>query len=130
MKSMQNLLKIILVGVGLINFYPLIGVISAEQISTLYGIDPASVDTVILLRHRAVLFGLLGGFIIYSASNRALRKLACISGLVSMLAYIALMATSTGYGESIVRIALIDAFACVGLLFVFIVEMRPAGRRS
>jgi uncharacterized protein (DUF1330 family) len=41
---MSALLKLLLIVVGLINLYPLVGAISADQIATLYGIEPGSID--------------------------------------------------------------------------------------
>ena len=126
---MKILLTTLLIGVGLINLLPLMGVISPQQVSNLYGISPDSVDTVILLRHRAVLFGLLGAFIIYSAAASTLRILACVAGLISMLAFIALMIATPGYGEPVFRVAVIDGFASLALLFVLFVELRQRKRR-
>ncbi len=54
---MEKFVAAILILVGLINFYPAVGIISAEVLSSLYKIDIPSNDIHILLRHRAVLFG-------------------------------------------------------------------------
>ena len=64
---------------GLINLYPLVGVLGAKQLESLYGVDVAAPDLALLLRHRAVLFGLLGALLLaatsvygrISASNRS-----------------------------------------------------------
>ena len=56
-----------LIVVGLINFLPLVGVYSAQRLESSYSIVLASNDLIILMRHRALLFGVLGGFILYSA---------------------------------------------------------------
>jgi len=57
---MPHVSKIILLIVGLVNFYPAVGVISSQAIADLYGISVDTAATEILLRHRAILFSLLG----------------------------------------------------------------------
>jgi hypothetical protein len=58
-----------LVVVGLINFVPVIGVVSAQKLESTYSITLAGNDLKILVRLRALFFGILGAFILYSAFN-------------------------------------------------------------
>ncbi|WP_211163693.1 hypothetical protein [Azoarcus taiwanensis] len=48
--------------VGIIHLLPLAGVLGADRLASLYGIAFDEPKTVIPMRHRAVLFGLLGDF--------------------------------------------------------------------
>ena len=57
-------IKSIMLLVGLINFAPIIGVLSQEQLEKLYGIPIQGQDMLILMRHRAVLLGLVGGLLV------------------------------------------------------------------
>lgn len=108
----------ILLVVGLINFYPIVGVISAERLMKLYGVGLENSDLVILMRHRAVLFGLLGAFIIAAAFKSSLQLLACVAGLVSMIAFIALAYAAGDYGDALRKVIVADIAASIGLVVV------------
>jgi len=103
---------------GLINLAPVIGVISADQLEGMYGISIDNSDLVILMRHRAILFGLLGAFIIYSASRESLQSLACIAGLVSMISFIVLAYASGDYGEALDKVIIADYIGSTALIAV------------
>ncbi len=105
-----------LIGAGLINFIPVIGVLSARQIQQSYGVDISSPDLEILLRHRAVLFGLAGGFILYSTYRKDLQNLAIGGGFVSMVSFIALAVSIGGYSAALNTIIIADVTGCIFLL--------------
>ena len=115
---MERIITAILVLVGVINFYPVIGVLSAKMLSNLYLIEVQSNDLLILLKHRAVLFGLLGGFIIYSAFKPELQWLAILMGLISMLSFIVIAFLVGDYGIGIRKVITADLIALLGLLIV------------
>ncbi len=66
---MKNLGTVLLIGVGLLNLAPIIGVISTQQLESLYGMADLSADLEVLLRHRVILFGLLGTFVLLSVTR-------------------------------------------------------------
>ena len=114
----------ILVIVGLINLLPVIGVASAEVLATLYGISALDGDLLVLMRHRAVLFGALGGLIIASAFRRHLQPAAIIAGLFAMLGFVALALMADDIGAKIQKVMWVDIFALVGLSVVAIGRFR------
>lgn len=61
---MNRIVSLALVVVALIHLLPLSGVLGSERLSALYGISFDEPNIEILMRHRAVLFGLLGVFFI------------------------------------------------------------------
>ncbi len=65
---MQRLTAALFIVVGLINFAPIGGLLSAELLANSYGITAPHGDLLILLRHRALLFGIVGGLLIVAAS--------------------------------------------------------------
>jgi len=67
------------------------------------------------MRHRAVLFGLLGLFIIYAAFRAALQPLAVFAGLVSVGSFLWLSWSVEGYNELLGRVVVIDIVALVCL---------------
>jgi hypothetical protein len=112
---MLLLLKIMLVIAGVIHLLPLPGVFGASQLTRLYGVPFDDPNLVILMRHRAVLFGLLGLFLIYAAWQTDLVTIALAAGLISALSFILLAWSVGGYNPAISRIVIADwiAVACL-----------------
>jgi hypothetical protein len=114
--------------VGVINFLPVIGVLSAERISQAYSIALPGNDLIILMRHRALLFGLVGGFILYSVFAPAYQTAAIIMAAISMIGFLLLAWAVGGYNDAIAKIAMIDiaGIVCLGLAVI----LRLVGRGS
>lgn len=70
--------------VGLIHRLPQSGVMGAERLASLYGVTWSDPTALILLRHRAVLFGLLGLFLVSAAFSPALQLAALFAGGISV----------------------------------------------
>ncbi len=116
---MQELaVSVILIVVGLINFVPVAGVVSSQAVSKAYGIDEPSGDLALLLRHRAALFGIVGGFIIISAFFQPLQLAAVIMAYISMLSFLVLASLVGPVGASLIRVRNIDIGAIVLLSIV------------
>ena len=115
---MRIAVTIALLVAGLINFAPIVGVISADKLSGLYGMPFEDSDLIVLMRHRAVLFGLLGALIFYSIFNRSVQILASIAGIVSMVAFIMLAYAAGEYGDAFDKIIVADVIGTVALVFV------------
>ncbi|MEY4561145.1 MAG: putative rane protein [Pseudomonadota bacterium] len=113
---MQRITTVFLVVVGIIHLLPLPGVLGASRLTALYGLDLSQPDLLILMRHRAVLFGLLGAFLIYAAFNASLHRLALIAGLVSVISFIVLAMLVGGYNAAVHRVVVADAVALALLL--------------
>lgn len=112
---MNRVVSALLISVGLVNFLPVAGVLSAQVLASAYGIPAPAGDLLILLRHRALLFGILGALIIVSAFRRHLQPAAILAGLVSMLGFIALALGPGEYGAELRKVVIIDAIALVAL---------------
>ena len=121
---MKRFVSTALIIAGVINLYPIIGAISVHQLENLYGVSLANTDLVILMRHRAILFGLLGTFIIYSAFHRSLQTFACIAGLVSMISFIALAYASGQFGEALNKAIVADILGSLALVAVLVVRKK------
>ena len=105
--------------VGVINFVPLTGVVSAGQLHKLYQIGATSPDVELLMRHRALLFGIVGSIIIAAAFIPGIRLIATLTGLVSMVSFVALVFATKSRNSKLVRIAWIDVGATIALLLGF-----------
>lgn len=113
--GMGKTITFCLVVVGLINFAPVMGVISAQKLESAYSVALAGNDLAILMRHRALLFGILGAFILYSAFNPFYQPAAMIMGGASMVGFALLVLGVGGYNEAVGKVLFIDA---VGILFL------------
>lgn len=87
---METVFRVCLFIVGLINFMPSVLAILPNKISQSYGINIPNANYELLLRHRAVLFGIIGGLIIYSAISKKYYSLSVIVGLISMVSFLIL----------------------------------------
>jgi hypothetical protein len=75
---------------GIIHLFPLTGVVGAGRLEALYGVAFEDPTTLVLMRHRAVLFGLLGCLLVYAVLRPGLRTVAFALGLASVLSFIVL----------------------------------------
>lgn len=105
---MKKLLVICLVIVGAINLLPVFGVLSAERIESAYGIELLSSDAVILMRHRALVLGMLGAFVIYSAFVQRHQRIALTMISISMFGFVFLALANYPINNALQNILLVD----------------------
>lgn len=101
---------------GIIHLLPLSGVLGGQRLMALYGIEINDPNLLIMMQHRAVLFGILGLFLIISAVRSELQRPAIIAGLISTLSFIAIALWVGGYNELIQRVIVADVIAIACLL--------------
>ena len=121
---MKRFVVAALIVAGAINLFPVIGVLSVDQLVGLYGVPLENGDLIILMRHRAVLFGLLGSFVIYSAFRPAYQTLACIAGLVSMVSFVILAYASGEFGEALNKAIVAEVIGSVLLIAVLLLNRK------
>jgi hypothetical protein len=115
---MQKLITVLLIIVGTIHVLPLSGALGGRRLANLYGMSFDEPNLAILMQHRAVLFGLLGVFIVYSAFHPAYQPLALIAGLVSVVSFLLVAVLVGGYNGAIARVVTVDIVALCCLLGV------------
>ncbi len=125
---MKRVVTACLIIAGLINFVPIVGVLSADVLAGFYEISPPEGDLLILMRHRALLFGILGALILSSAFQPHLQPTAIVAGLVSMLGFIALAVAAGDYGAKVGTAIVLDVIGSVALVLVAVLRMRNAHR--
>ena len=117
---MNRLLRTLSVGlflfVGILNLVPVSGVLSVQRLQALYGVALAEPDLVILMRHRAVLFGIVGGLLVASAFHVPLRPFGLAAGLASMLSFVLIAFLVGDYNAALSRLVVIDLVASVLLV--------------
>lgn len=126
---MNYLSAVLLVIAGLIHLLPLPGVLGAAMLQRLYGVPLVDAALLVLMQHRAVVFGLLGALLLLAAWRPDLRVIAAGAGLVSALSFIVIAWLQGSTSPAIARIVLADwvAVAClVGVLAIsLITPQRP-----
>ncbi|MES2818886.1 MAG: phosphopantetheine adenylyltransferase [Pseudomonadota bacterium] len=111
----NKLLCALLILAGIIHLLPVSGVLGAERLATLYGLSFAEPNLLLLMRSRAVLFGLLGALLVYAAFRPALQPVALVGGLVSVLSFLLLAWGTPAYNAALGRVVIADwvALACL-----------------
>lgn len=113
---MHYLVSTMLIVVAVIHLLPLTGALGSERLAALYGLSFTEPNLAILMRHRAVLFGLLGAFLLLAAFRPALQAIAFIAGFVSVLSFLWLAWSTGGYNAQIARVFTADIVALICLL--------------
>ena len=116
---MKWLVPAMLVAVALIHLAPVLGVLGVANMERAYGVGIAGPDLAVLMRHRALMFGLLGGFMLVAAFVPALQPWALGLALLSAGGFVALAWATPGHNANLARVAWVDVaavlFALVGL---------------
>lgn len=108
---MSYLVSAMLVVVAIIHLLPLSGVLGSERLAALYGLSFNEPNLAILMRHRAVPFGLLGLFLLYAAFRPPFQTIAFIAGFVSVVSFLWLAWSVGGYNAQVARVFMADIVA-------------------
>jgi hypothetical protein len=112
---MRYVVTVTLVMVAIIHLLPLSGVLGSDRLATLYGLSFSEPNLAILMRHRAVLFGLLGLFLLLAAFRPELQLLAFAAAFASVLSFLWLAWSTGNYNAQVGRVFTADvvALACL-----------------
>lgn len=112
---MRYLVSAMLVVVAVIHLLPLPGVLGSERLAVLYGLSIDEPNLAILMRHRAVLLGLLGLFLLFAAFRPPFQGVALLAGFVSVASFLWLAWSVGGYNAQVARVFMADivALACL-----------------
>ena len=114
---MEQVFRVCLFITGVINFVPTFLVFLPDKISSAYGIEIPDTNYELLLRHRAVLFGIIGGVMIYSAIKKTHYALSVTMGLISMISFIVLFYLMDGtLNPELIKVMKIDMGGIIILL--------------
>lgn len=113
---MRFVVPAVLILVAVIHALPVLGVLGAAKLSQLYGITVQDPNLELLLRHRAVLFGLLAALLAYAAIRPELQRLALVIGSVSIASFLVLARLSGSYNDALATVVRADWLALALLL--------------
>ncbi len=111
--------------VALIHLLPISGFFGVERLSSLYDVEITGSDMEILMRHRAILFGILGGFLAYAAFRPALQPIAFLAAFISLASFFYLSLSVAGFSEAIRKIIIADIVASLclfGAIILYVVK--------
>jgi hypothetical protein len=120
----NKLVALLLLVAGIIHLLPLAGVLGGERLNALYGLALDEPNLQILMRHRAVLFGLLGALLVAAAFIPGLRTLALLGGLFSVISFLLLSWSAPLYNEALRRVVVADWVALACLLLALPLHLR------
>ena len=82
---MRHFVSAMLLVVAAIHLLPAVGLEGAQRLESLYGVAIQDPNLVILMRHRAALFGLVGGLMVLAAFSPSYQNIAFAAGFISVL---------------------------------------------
>lgn len=121
MKS--RIASILLVLVGLLNVTPAVVFFDPSRSLSLYGVELRSDDLGIIVRHRAVLLGLLGAAMIFAAFRREFIVPVVIAALVGKVAFLYLVFTTTSHTGKLGSDAMFDVAAIAVLVIALALSL-------
>jgi len=120
---MQHLWTLLVLVAAAINLAPVLGAVVPERMSALYGVALDDPNLQILMRHRAVLFGIVGGLLLVAAFHPPARMLGYAAGFASMLSFL-LIAWGVGeYTDEIRRVIVVDVVGIAALAAAALVHV-------
>lgn len=112
----ERLVSGLLLVVAAIHLLPLAGLLGVDRLAALYDVEIVDPNLEILMRHRAVLFGILGGFIGIAALRIEFHVAAIVMALVSIVSFLYLSLSVGGYNSAIRTVVVVDLAALALLL--------------
>jgi hypothetical protein len=111
---------------GVIHLLPLAGLLGRPLLERAYGIQLGEgQDVVILMQHRALLFGLLAAACLLAVSMPSWRLPAGVAALISMVGF-ALIAAWQPHGAAIAKVMWIDIGAALLLALGLLLHVKPS----
>lgn len=104
-----------LVCAAVVNLLPAVAVLSVDRACAVYGLEPVDGDLRLLLRHRGLLFAILGSALLPTAFRPRWRTAALTANAASMAGFLALIPLEAPVSPAMLRVAKVDA---VGLILL------------
>jgi hypothetical protein len=126
MKPWQFVVPASLLLAGAVHLLPAVGVVGHETLRSLYGISLNDPNVALLMRHRAVLFGIVGLLLAAAAFYTSLRPAAFLAGMMSVASFLGLAAVENDLSSELQTVFVVDliVFACLACGAIFAVARR------
>ncbi len=120
---MEIFFRLSLLIAGIINTVPVLIAFLPDKITDSYGVTIPDANFELLLRHRAVLLGIVGGLMIYSAISKKHYDLTTLVGMVSMVSFLLLYFIMDGEINAALAVVMkFDVFAILLLLIGYLLH--------
>ncbi len=116
----EKLITALMLIVAIIHIVPIAGVSGVAKLELLYGTVISGNELEILMRHRAVLFGILGVFFAYAAFSPSLQPIAFLAAFASISSFFYLSFSVGNYNQAIQKIVLGDIIAAISLFIAVV----------
>lgn len=127
---MEAVFRVVLFLGGLIHLLPFALAFLPERMQSAYGVEVTGPDMMLLLRHRAVLFGIVGAVMLYSSLKKRHYVPATFVGLASMLSFVLLYGVIGGINDSLRSVVWVDVAASVALASSSVAYLLRSGSRG
>lgn len=127
---MQRSIAVLLLLVALAHAVPTIAFLDASLLTTFYGVRDIDADLEALLRHRALLFGIVAGILALGALRPTCRLLALTVGWLSVGAFIYLAMAIPGTNALVDRVMYIDLGLAMALAIATGLSIIGSSRRT
>ena len=118
----ESIFRVCLFVAGVINFIPSFLAFIPSKISSSYGVEVSTANYELLLRHRAVMLGIIGGFMIYAAISKKQYSDAIVLGMISMVSFVIFYVMMKGeINPQLTKVMKMDVLAIVVLLIGLVV---------
>ena len=116
---MELIFRISLFIAGVINLLPSILTFFPKKIAKSYGVGEPNSNQELLLRHRAAMFGMIGGLMIFAAISQKCYEIATFIGFFSMISFVLLyfLIGKNNINQALKKVMLIDLVA-IGILAI------------
>lgn len=113
---------------AIVHTLPVLGAFGAPWLQKLYGLEFAEPNVLLLMRHRAVLFGILACVMVYAMWVPTFRWFALGMALVSTLSFVLMASPSSSHTPEIAKVVRIDWAVIVLLVVACVGEVISAWR--
>jgi hypothetical protein len=121
---MRFVVPSVLVLVAAIHALPVAGVLGATKLAQLYGVTVHDPNLELLLRHRAVLFGLLAALMAYSAFRPELHGVGLLAGLASTVSFLILAHSVGALSAGLITVVRADWLATILLVIALVAHFK------
>lgn len=113
---MNLIISISLMIVAIIHILPLFGAQGNNALNKMYGLVIEESNLSILMRHRAILFGIVAMILIYAIFFPMYRPMAILIGFVSVISFLILAWSVGGINDPLKRVVIADLIALISLI--------------
>ena len=115
-RSISVVFAVMLSIAALIHLMPLFGITGGDALQRLYALRFDNPDSLLLMRHRALLFGLLGAGMLAAIRLRSLRTPMLVCGIASTTGFLALAFDAGTINSALARVVIADVIALAAMI--------------